>query len=79
MASQIYVATSILALLIIVVMLLLTTRSRREGRLRPLTVLAFACVVAGLIFGENRLLGYSLFGVGVLLAVIDMIARLRRT
>jgi hypothetical protein len=38
---------------------------------------SFAFVLAGLIFGESRLLGYSLLGVGVLLAIVDMIVKKR--
>ena len=79
MASPIYLTVSIIAVVSIVLLLLLARSARREVRLRPLTVLAFACVAAGLFVGENQLLGYSLFGIGVGLAVIDAIARLRRT
>jgi hypothetical protein len=34
--------------------------------------LAWAFVLAGIIFGEDRLIGYGLMGVGVVLAVIDV-------
>jgi hypothetical protein len=37
--------------------------------------LAFGFIMAGLFFGEKRSIGYSLLGVGVLLAVIDIVKR----
>jgi hypothetical protein len=39
--------------------------------------LALPLVLAGILFGENRLIGYGLMGAGVLLAVIDIIIRYR--
>jgi hypothetical protein len=35
-------------------------------------------VVLGIIFGEDRLIGYSFIGVGVLLSVISMIMSRRK-
>lgn len=39
----------------------------------PLASSAFTFVFAGILFGENRLIGYSLMGVGIILALIDMV------
>jgi len=37
-------------------------------------MLAMSLVVLGIIFGsDNRLIGYSFFGAGVILSVIDII------
>ena len=74
--SQVYIAISIVVLAIAAVLAFLTGR-RRENRLTPLAGLAFGFILAGLIFGEERLIGYSLLGVGLLLAVIDIFNRSR--
>jgi hypothetical protein len=37
--------------------------------------LAFPLIVAGILFGENRLIGYGLMGAGILLAFIDIVVR----
>jgi hypothetical protein len=50
----------------------------RRERLTPLAGVAFAFVIAGVVFHEHVLLGYSLIGAGVALAVIDIVQRWRR-
>jgi hypothetical protein len=35
-------------------------------------------VVLGIIFGDDRLIGYSFIGVGVLIAVVDAIRNRKR-
>jgi len=72
--EPVWIAISITALVIIVVLLLI---SRRKGKqlLNPsnLLILGMSFVVLGIIFGDERLIGYSFIGVGVLLSVIDAI------
>ena len=72
--EPVWIAISITALVVIVVLLLI---SRRKGKqlLNPsnLLILGMSCVVLGIIFGDERLIGYSFIGVGVLLSVIDAI------
>ena len=75
--SQIYILVSIIVLLIIAVLLFFVARNQKEKRLTPLAGLAFGFVLAGIIFGEDRFIGYSLMGIGVLLSIIDMIRKLR--
>ena len=70
--SQIYIAVSIAVLASIALLVLLTGKSRREDRLTPLAGLAFGFVLAGILFGDDRLIGHSLLGIGVILAVIDI-------
>jgi hypothetical protein len=70
--SQMYIAVSIVLLLIIALLVFLTGTNRKETRLSPLAGLAFGFIVAGILFGEDPLIGYSLMGVGVLLAVVDI-------
>jgi hypothetical protein len=72
--EPVWIAISIIALVVIVVLLLI---SRRKGNqlLNPsnLLILGMSFVVLGIIFGDERLIGYSFIGVGVLLSVIDAI------
>jgi len=72
--EPVWIAISIIALVVIMVLLLI---SRRKGKqlLNPsnLLILGMSFVVLGIIFGDDRLIGYSFIGVGVLLSVIDAI------
>ncbi|MHC4497266.1 MAG: alpha/beta hydrolase family protein, partial [Planctomycetota bacterium] len=70
--SQIYIAVSIAVLTSIALLVLFIGKSRRENRLTPLAGLAFGFVLAGILFGDDRLIGYSLLRIGVILAVTDM-------
>ena len=76
--SQAYVAISILVLAVIAVLVFSVSKDKRPKRITPLAGLAFAFVLAGIVFGESRPIGYSLMGVGVALAVIDMVRKLKR-
>ena len=71
--SQIYIAISILVLAIIAVLVFF--KSKKEKKLTPLAGLAFGFIMAGIIFGDDRLIGYSLIGIGVILAIIDIIKK----
>ena len=74
-ASQIYIASSIVVLAIIAVLVFVFNKNTKEKRLTPLAGLAFAFVLAGFLFGQERLIGYGLLGIGVVLAVIDMVKK----
>lgn len=75
-SSQIYILVGIIALAGIMVVLALARK--KIGRpLSPLAGLAFAFIIAGMIFGENRIIGYGLMGFGVVLAAIDIVRKLR--
>jgi hypothetical protein len=72
--EPVWIAISIIALVVIMVLLLI---SRRKGNqiINPsnLFILGMSFVVLGIIFGDDRIVGYSFIGVGVLLSVIDAI------
>ena len=75
--SQIYTIISIAALVFVIILFL---AARKQGKkLTPWVGFAWALVLAGIIFSEDRLIGYSLIGVGVALAVIDMYIIPKRT
>lgn len=73
-AVLIYLAILILAGLAIAMdlMLVYTKKKRRISRLAGL---AFAFVIAGIFLGGQRLIGYSLLGVGIILAIIDILRK----
>jgi hypothetical protein len=70
--SQIYIAVSIVVLVVIAILIFVVGKNGKEKRLTPLASFAFAFVLAGILFGEDRFIGYGLMGVGVLLAVVDI-------
>jgi len=75
--SQTYILISIVALVTITV-IFIATRKNPHKPFSKLTILAFIFFMAGLIFGENRLIGYSLTGCGVALAVFDIIRKMKK-
>lgn len=76
-AQVFYIAVAIVSLVIIALLLVVLWRSKPKERLTPLAGLAFAFVLAGLFFGEERWLGYGLMGVGIILALIDIYLKLK--
>ena len=77
--SQIYIAVSIVVLVIIAILVFVVNKNKKEKSLTPLASLAFGFVLAGLFFSDNRFIGYGLMGVGIILAVVDISNRSRRT
>ena len=75
--SQIYIAVSIVVLAAIALLLIFLGKSRKENRFTPIAGLAFGFILAGIIFGDNRAIGYSLLAIGVILAVIDIVKKLK--
>ena len=74
--SQFYIAVVVVILAAIALLVFLTRKARKQQRLSVLAGMAFAFVLAGLFLGENRLLGYGLMAVGVILAIVDVFRRL---
>jgi hypothetical protein len=72
-SSSVYVLISIATLAVVAVMVIFVWGRGRQVRLTRPAALAFALVVAGIVLGESRLIGYGLMGVGVFVAVIDML------
>jgi len=52
-------------------------KKRKGKKLTPLAGLSFGIILAGLFFGGERAIGYSLIAAGVILAVIDIIRKLK--
>jgi hypothetical protein len=72
--EPVWIAISIIALVVIMVLLLISRR-RENQLINPsnLLVLGMSFMVLGIIFGDERVLGYSFISIGVLLSVIDAI------
>ncbi len=71
-AEQIYIAIAILVMACIAVLVHLKNKTKKSKPLSPMSSLAFGFVVAGIVFGDARWIGYSLMGIGVALAVADL-------
>lgn len=78
-ASQIYILISIIILLIIFILMnFIIKKNKKQKPLTPLAGLAFVFIIMSIILGESRLASYSLIVIGVLLAIIDMIIKLKK-
>ncbi len=76
-ALSIYLAIAVIAGLAIVMNLVFDYNKKEKG-LSRLAGLAFAFVIAGIFLGGQKLIGYSLFAVGVIMAIIDIIQKSKR-
>lgn len=79
--SSVYVLIAILSLAVVAVLLRYLFGRKFAGtrsRLSPLAGLAFGFVLAGLFVAENRILGYSLIGAGIILSIVDIILKMRK-
>lgn len=73
--SQIYILVSIVVLAVIAILIFVVGKKEKGKRLTPLASFAFAFVLAGILFGDNQLIGYGLMGVGVILAIVDIFSK----
>jgi len=69
--QAIYIGISIAAFIAIIAVLFLNRR--KSHQISTLTMLGLTVIVLGIIFGDNRWVGYPLIGAGVLLAIIDAV------
>lgn len=74
-SSQIYILVAIIVLAIIAAVVFFLKRARPANKLSRLAAVAFAFVLAGIIFSENRLVGYGLMVVGIVLAIVDAVKK----
>lgn len=76
-SSQIFTAVSIGVLVLIVVLRYIAGKGSKE-KYTPLSILAFGCILAGILFGQDKFLGYALLGAGLVLAVMDILIRSKK-
>jgi len=80
-ASQIYILFSIIVLLIIAILMVFmrkNSKNKKKKTFTPLAGLAFGFILVGIIFGDSKIIGYSLIGIGVILAIIDIVRKLKK-
>ncbi len=75
--TAVFIAIAIGALAVLALLAVVVWRRGGEQRLTPLSGVAAACVVCGIVFGEDRVVGYSFFAAGIILAVVDSVRRSR--
>ncbi len=73
-----YIAVSLAVLAIIAVLVFFISKNKKEKGLSTLASLSFLLIILGIIFGDDRVISYSLMGFGVLLAVTDIVRKLKR-
>jgi len=76
--ENIYLIVALLVLLLFVAMFALGQRFKKNTKPSPLAALSAVLVVAGIFFGNSPLLGCTLFGFGIVLAVSDIVVKARR-
>ena len=77
-AAGIYIMISLVVLLIILIFEIFTLKKKKRKKSSKLATFAMILVILGIIFGDNRLIGYGFIGVGVILSVIDIIKNLKK-
>jgi uncharacterized membrane protein len=73
-----YILMAIVAIIIILLLIVFIKKPKPQTMLSPLTVLAFFLIIVGLTLTNNKLISYCLFGLGVVLAVIDVGLKARK-
>lgn len=73
--SFVFTIISIIILVAILTLFFLFKKQEKKIKLTKLTSLSLFFIIAGIIFNEGRLIGYSLLGVGVVLAMIDIVRK----
>jgi ABC-type Fe3+-siderophore transport system permease subunit len=77
-ASQIYTLIAIVTLAVVALVLYRLGWRKEQKGLTPIAGLAFGFILAGIVFSEERFISYGLMGLGVVLAVVDIITQTRR-
>lgn len=77
--ENIYILISIVTLAIIAIFALVTRQKEKQPRrISKLAALGMYMVMLGIIFGNGEVwIGYSFMGVGVILAIIDLVRNLK--
>lgn len=73
--DQLWLIIAIAIAIILLDVVFLTRKKKRTNEDNALLTLGMVFVALGIIFGEDRLSGYSFIGVGVLLSIIYVIKR----
>jgi heme/copper-type cytochrome/quinol oxidase subunit 1 len=77
-SSQMYILLGIVVLAVIALLVFYVNKGEKKEGMSKLAGIAFAFIIAGIIFSEDRMISYGLMGVGMVLAVIDIIMKSRK-
>lgn len=77
-AKIIYILTALVALYLIAVLVLRFSKASNVRKISPWGGMAFAFILAGLVLGQNRIVAYSLLGIGMALDIADIVIRARK-
>lgn len=77
-SSQIYLGIAIAVFVILTILFFLTSRKEEKAVFTPLSGLSMGFILIGILFGDDRIIGYGLLGIGVVFAVVDMVQKLRK-
>ena len=72
-----YIILPVGVLMIFPLLVFFIAGRKKEQAFPPMIVLAFGFILTGILYSNNRLLGYSLMGVGVILSIVDMTRKIR--
>lgn len=70
-----YLLFAIIILAVIAALVFILKPAGHKRKLSRLAAIAFAFIITGIFFGEERWLGYGLMGTGILLAIADIIVK----
>lgn len=73
--TTIYIIAAVLVLIALIAIVFLLSEQRLGKQLTPLASIALVLVISGIVFGDNRAVGYGLMGAGILVAVADIVIK----
>lgn len=73
-----YIILTGITFVLLFLLFLFMRKKGKTGRLSPLAGIAFVIILSGIYFGEDRNIGYPLIGVGIILAVADIMNKTRK-
>lgn len=77
MDSTAYIVVAIGVLAVIALLFVYFGKKKKHKRLSKLATFALILILTGVIFGDSRIISYSLIGAGVVVCVIDIILKIR--
>ena len=72
-----YLLIAIITLAVLAFFIFYNRKQKPGKNFTPLAGLAFGFILCGLFFEENQTIGYTLLGIGVTLAVADIVIKTR--
>ncbi|MDP3966062.1 MAG: hypothetical protein Q8Q04_00850 [archaeon] len=73
-----YLFVSLLAFLGISILAFLIKKNQKEREISFLEGLAFIFILVGIVFGEQKILGYSLISAGIVFVIGDIYVRIKK-